>query len=93
MEIQSIYIETDRLLIRTYVANDAPALHQFVKENVAMFYDTGPMTLRNNISLVRSKAFLEKIEIDRIDGKWIWNGIFKKRLKRCRRLLLSVLKI
>ncbi len=77
MEIIPIYIETDRLLIKTYTLSDAPVLHQFVKENVFMLYDTGPMTLRNNSSLAGSKTFLEKVEQERLSGKWIWNGIFE----------------
>lgn len=75
---QKIELTTQRLFIRTYQLQDAPDLHQFVKDNTYYLYETAPMTLRNNVSLARSKAFLEMLERERLNGKWIWNAIFIK---------------
>ncbi len=71
-------INTDRLLIRTYQSKDAADLHQFVQDNTYYLYETAPMTLRNNVTLLRSRAFLEMVERERQAGKWIWNAIFLK---------------
>lgn len=76
--MEKINLETDRLLIRTYESSDALDLHQFVRDNVFFLYETGPMTLKNNITVSKSKAFLELLEKERQSGKWVWNGIFEK---------------
>lgn len=73
-----IEINTERLLIRTYEPEDAADLHKFVQDNTYYLYETAPMTLRNNVTLLRSQAFLQMIERERQAGKWIWNAIFLK---------------
>jgi RimJ/RimL family protein N-acetyltransferase len=77
-----IKLITDRLLIRTYQTEDAPDLNQFVRENTYYLYETAPLTLRSNLSLASSIEFLEMLERRRIDGKWIWNAIFKKESRQ-----------
>jgi len=74
-----MFLETDRLIIRTYEEQDASALHQFVRDNTYYLYETGPMTLKNNTSVSKSQAFLQMLEAERQNGKWVWNGIFDKK--------------
>lgn len=71
-----IEIETERLLIRSYIEADATALFSLVEANKNHIADSMPYTLSQNTSAVKSGDYILETLAELQSGKKIALGIF-----------------
>jgi RimJ/RimL family protein N-acetyltransferase len=78
MKFSPFRLETSRLLVRSYIAADAPALFRMVSADRESLSDYFPLTVENNSSEYASRNFIQSRELELREGKSAFAGIFEK---------------